>query len=78
MSNDDCGEAKRHLYAYLDSELDEEAAAGIQAHLDDCPPCLHSFDFERRLKSVVQSRLNEEMPQDLLDKVRHLIRLENS
>lgn len=77
MSNE-CGEARRHLYAYLDAELDSAAAAQVRAHLEDCPPCLHSFDFERRLKVTIRTCLNEDMPESLLDKVRDLIRQETA
>jgi mycothiol system anti-sigma-R factor len=74
----DCAEARRHLYAYLDAELDSAAAAQVRAHLDDCPPCLHSFDFERRLKVTIRQSLSEEMPESLVDKVRDLIRQETA
>lgn len=76
--SDECGEARRHLYAYIDAELDSAAAAQVRAHLEDCPPCLHSFDFERRLKLTIRECLSEEMPESLLEKVRALIRLETA
>ncbi len=77
MSND-CGEARDQIYRYLDAELDEETAAEVQSHLDDCPGCLKSFDFERRLKVVVRRCLTEDMPEALESKVRELIRRETA
>ena len=77
MSQDcDCGDAQDQLYQYLDSELDSPTAESIRQHLDECEPCLDSFDFERRLKKVIRSHLNEDMPEGLEAKVKALIREE--
>lgn len=77
MSNE-CGEARDQIYQYLDAELDEDTAAAVRTHLDDCPGCLKSFDFERRLKVVVRRCLTEDMPETLETKVRELIRRETA
>lgn len=77
MSNE-CGEARDQIYKYLDAELDEDTAAAVRTHLDDCPGCLKSFDFERRLKVVVRRCLTEDMPERLETKVRELIRRETA
>ena len=74
----DCGDAQDQIYQYLDSELDERTAASIRAHLDDCPDCFDSFDFERRLKQVIRKHLADDMPHDLADKVKALIHQETS
>ena len=50
-----CDESINKLYQYLDSELDDVTAAQIRTHLEECQPCWDSFDFERRLKTVVQN-----------------------
>lgn len=79
MSHDcDCGDAQDQLYQYLDAELDEETAHAVRGHLDDCEGCFDSFDFERRLKSVIRTCLTEDMPENLQVKVRELIRRETS
>lgn len=79
MSHDcDCGDAQDQLYQYLDSELDEETAASIRQHLDECGGCLESFDFERRLKGVIRKHLSEDMPVDLESRVKALIRQETA
>lgn len=77
MSNE-CGEARDQIYQYLDAELDEDTASAVRTHLDDCPGCLKSFDFERRLKVVVRRCLTEDMPERLETKVRELIRRETA
>jgi len=77
MSNDcDCGDAQDQIYEYLDAELDEETAASVRSHLQDCDGCLDSFDFERRLKLLVRKCLSEDLPESLEVKVRDLIRQE--
>ena len=73
-----CDESLKKLYQYLDSELDEKTAAEIRVHLEECEPCLDSFDFERRLKGVVHTHLSEDMPEGLLSKVQDLIRQEKT
>ena len=60
-----CDESLKKLYHYLDAELDESTATEIRTHLEECPPCWDSFEFERRLKGVVHSHLSEDMPQGL-------------
>lgn len=74
----ECGEARDQIYQYLDAELDEDTATAVRSHLDDCPGCLKSFDFERRLKVVVRRCLTEDMPDTLETKVRALIRRETA
>ncbi len=74
----DCDEALENLYLYLDSELDDVSSEKIRSHLEVCQGCSGSFDFERRLKMVVRQRLNEKVPQHLVDKVRDAIEAERS
>lgn len=76
--NCDCGDAQDQIYQYLDAELDEATATSIRTHLDDCPDCFDSFDFERRLKSVIRTHLADDMPTQLEERVKALIREENA
>lgn len=34
-----CWQARRHVSAYLDGELDESTRSGVEAHLAHCPTC---------------------------------------
>lgn len=72
----DCDEALANLYLYLDSELDHLSTERIRAHLAMCGGCSGPFDFERRLKMVVRQRLNEEVPEAFVVRVREAIRAE--
>lgn len=74
----DCDEALEDLYLYLDSELDDVSSEKIRSHLEVCKGCSGSFDFERRLKLVVRERLNEKVPDHLVEKVRQAIQAERS
>jgi mycothiol system anti-sigma-R factor len=65
-----CDEALENLYLYLDSELDSVTSERIRSHLDDCHGCVHSFEFEKRLKSVVKERLDEEVPDVFVARLR--------
>ena len=46
---EDCEEVVRKLWDYLDGELDEDASAKIDAHLESCEHCRSHADFERNL-----------------------------
>lgn len=75
--SDHCDEALAHLYSYLDGELDDGVIADrIRAHLTDCPPCGDMFSFEERLKVVVRTRLREEVPVELIQRLQVVIRSE--
>jgi mycothiol system anti-sigma-R factor len=73
--SDHCDEALAHLYTYLDGELDDAAIAErIRAHLDECPPCDDAFTFEERLKVVVRTRLSEDVPSTMIQRLQIVIR----
>lgn len=74
--SDKCDDALENLYLYLDGELKPDMAEGVRSHLDDCPPCFDAFSFEQRLKMVVKTRLQEEVPTDLLFRLKQVIRTE--
>lgn len=69
-----CDDALERMYLYLDGELTAESTEAIRVHLDDCPPCLDAFHFEERLKVVVRTRLQEEVPSELMMRLKAIIR----
>jgi mycothiol system anti-sigma-R factor len=66
----DCEDALHELYGFLDGELTDDRRKLIQHHLDDCQPCAEPYDFEAELRSVIRTKCQEQVPDDLMDKVR--------
>jgi anti-sigma factor (TIGR02949 family) len=62
----ECEEALANLYLYLDAEMDQMSAAKLKSHLEVCQGCDAPFDFERRLREVVRTRLNEQVPEEFI------------
>lgn len=70
----ECVEAIEVLFGYLDGELTEERRVLIKVHLDDCPPCLDAFDFEVELRSVLQRKCRDRVPDALKERVSDALR----
>ena len=68
-SDVDCNETIERLYHYLDGELTDERRVEIKRHLDDCPPCLHAFDFEVELRQVIADRCKDRVPDALRQRI---------
>jgi anti-sigma factor (TIGR02949 family) len=65
----DCTRALHALYEFLDGELTSERRAFIEYHLNGCPQCFSAFDFEAELRIVVRSRLQTEVPGELVSRI---------
>ena len=65
----DCQDALHTLYHYLDGELTEDRRQAIKRHLNQCQPCLHAFDFEAELKSVIARSCRDQVPDHLRSKI---------
>ena len=52
--SDGCDAYISQLYTYLDGELSEHERAQLQAHLEDCPPCLQEYERDAILKALVR------------------------
>lgn len=72
----DCDEALANLYNYLDAELNEARCDEIKAHLADCGGCGRPFDFERRLREVIRAKLDEEVPDAMIVRIRAVLAVE--
>ncbi|MCI0424838.1 MAG: zf-HC2 domain-containing protein [Actinobacteria bacterium] len=72
----DCDEALANLYLYLDSELDQVSIHKVKTHLEECRGCDAPFDFEKRLRQVVRERLNEDLPEAFVMRLRAVLALE--
>ena len=49
----ECGDYLSRIYQLLDGELDEAGRAQLQAHLDECPPCLDEYQLDRLLNRLL-------------------------
>ena len=69
-----CKEAVDKLYEYLDLEADDMTAAHIEKHLDLCRLCCDHFEFEKRMKKLVQkSCFQEKAPAFLREKIQQAL-----
>jgi mycothiol system anti-sigma-R factor len=72
----ECEEALASLYLYLDAEMDQVSASKLRSHLDVCQGCDAPFDFERRLRDVVRTRLGEQVPEAFITRLRAVLSVE--
>jgi mycothiol system anti-sigma-R factor len=54
MSLTDCSETVLRIFEFLDGEMGPADCARIQAHLDECGPCLREYQLDQALKLVVK------------------------
>lgn len=73
----DCDEALANLYQYLDAELEEARCDEIRAHLSECGWCDRPYDFERRLREVIRAKLDEEVPETMIVRLRTVLAYES-
>ncbi|MBO3087791.1 mycothiol system anti-sigma-R factor [Cellulomonas dongxiuzhuiae] len=65
-----CDEAVERLWEYVDSELGDLDQKRVQAHLDECAPCLEEEHVEVVLKQLVRRCCQEEAPAALRLRIR--------
>jgi mycothiol system anti-sigma-R factor len=71
MSHDEsCADFLERIVCLLDNELDEVEVSVVRAHLDECGPCLHSYDLQRTVKALVARSCIEHAPEALRQRVR--------
>jgi mycothiol system anti-sigma-R factor len=67
--DESCREILTRLETYLDRECSASTESAIQAHLQDCPPCLRHADFRRELRVLIAARCKDAAPTGLLERV---------
>jgi mycothiol system anti-sigma-R factor len=65
-----CAEAHLQVYEYLDDEIGWYRRWRIRKHLRACPPCEDGFIFEDKLKSRIRRGATDDIPRELLDRIR--------
>jgi mycothiol system anti-sigma-R factor len=68
--DDPCREILVQLEVYLDRECPPSMESVIEAHLQDCPPCLRQADFRQHLRVLIATRCRDAAPSGLLERVR--------
>jgi mycothiol system anti-sigma-R factor len=69
-SDQNCADFLERIVCLLDNELDAVDVAQVRAHLDDCAPCLQSYDLQRTVKALVARSCLEQAPESLRQRVR--------
>jgi mycothiol system anti-sigma-R factor len=71
MSDDQsCAEFLERIVCLLDNELESGEVDEVRAHLEDCAPCLQSYDLQRTVKALVARSCMEHAPESLRQRVR--------
>ena len=71
MSGDQsCAEFLERIVCLLDNELEAGDVDEVRAHLDECAPCLQSYDLQRTVKALVARSCMEHAPESLRQRVR--------
>ncbi|HEX3931848.1 MAG TPA: mycothiol system anti-sigma-R factor [Nocardioides sp.] len=65
-----CANFLERIVCLLDNELDAVDVAEVKAHLDECAPCLQSYDLQRTVKALVARSCMEHAPDSLRQRVR--------
>jgi anti-sigma factor (TIGR02949 family) len=68
-----CEEALRLLAAYIDRELDHEPSEEVERHLETCRSCCSRADFERQLKSQLESLGKRELQPAFARRIHNLV-----
>lgn len=66
----ECDKVLHDVWLFLDNELDPNARAAVQQHLDDCSPCLDEAGLDEKLKRLVHRGCSgEQAPRQLRTRV---------
>ena len=74
FEGNECEEALRELYHYLDGQLTIERRTVIKTHIDLCGHCLETYEFEWELRQVVSKRCTDQVPDALKARIFQAIR----
>ena len=69
-SDETCVEFLERIVCLLDNELDGGEVAHVRAHLEECAPCLQSYELQRTVKALVARSCMEHAPESLRQRVR--------
>jgi anti-sigma factor (TIGR02949 family) len=72
----DCDDLLHELNDLLHGDLDAERKAKLHAHLEECPPCLETADFQAQLRQIVAKRCCESVPESLQARIASMLQVE--
>ncbi|MCW4352288.1 mycothiol system anti-sigma-R factor [Hoyosella sp. YIM 151337] len=52
----DCAAVMADVYLLLDHECDQEVRKRLEAHLDECGPCLEAYGVEEKIKRLLSRK----------------------
>jgi len=61
-----CEEVLKHLYDYIDKQLDKVSLSKIEEHIKLCKYCRRYHDFEIELKNLVKKSCFQKKAPDIL------------
>ena len=64
-TNDNCDEVIAHLFEYLDSEMTDNDAERMRAHVAECSPCLAELSVDELVKRLLRRSCTEQAPEHL-------------
>lgn len=73
MAGKDCDALLHELEHLLHGELTPDRQASLRAHLEECPPCFETADFQEQLRKLVAKRCFEEVPEGLQTRIASLL-----
>jgi len=73
----ECRELFAKLSEYLDGELTEATCAGVDEHLEDCPPCVAFLESLRRTVRMIESAEGAPLPDEVRQSLRETWRKMN-
>ena len=59
--NDYCELVVHRMHEFLDNELDDATGDDIRAHLAACEPCLHRYDVEQAVRTLLRKTCTSEV-----------------
>ena len=68
-TNDNCDDVIAHLFEYLDSEMTDDDADRMRAHVAECSPCLAELSIDEMVKRLLRRSCAEQAPEHLRLKI---------
>jgi mycothiol system anti-sigma-R factor len=70
----ECDDLLQELNDFLHGEVTEARKDSLRQHLEDCPPCLETADFQAELRAIVAKRCCEQVPESLRHRIEEILR----